>query len=354
VQRASRALQGSKVLSATAPAAFLSQPLQVGDQLSLSGKISCLPSGKDELDQSIVQAAHDDNDLSLVCRRLGWYPAGVALTLPAQSAELQSLGKLATDIEPATPEAPIAEASSVGSEQYAAAALLQKIAEMANAPTMHDFNAHVREVDNLCSQSISDECDDLHNSMAAIGDHENDWAGLLAKAKTKQLPDDIQLATEDARVLARQLRSVIAQASQSADLARFRSIASQPSPALVLQMDDGDSDGLSLATASGDAQGDDSSSDPSGDPLATLLSHAFNLHGTVMAISKDARGVPELLVHASAEPPTNLSLVGPLLLGLFSLAMLVWHGIALLRQLSLKKKRAAEVDSYVGQLVNRY
>lgn len=354
LQRASRALQGSKALSASTPAAFLSQNFQVGDQLSLSGKISCLPSGKDEADQSIIQTAHNDNDLSTVCRRLGWYPASVALSLPAQSAEVQSLTKLALDIQPATPDMPMAGASSVGSEQYAAAVLLQRIAEMAGAPTMHDFNVHVLEVDSVCSQSISDDCDDLRNAMAALGDHANDWAGLLAKAKAKQLPDEMPVATDDARILATDLQAVLAQATQTADLARFRSIASLPPPALVLQMDDGDSDGLSLTTASADGQGDDSSGDTSDDPLAMLLSHAFTLRGTVMAISKDARGVPELLVHASAEPPSMLSLLGTLLLGLFSLVMLLWHALALQRQWSRGKKRTVEVNRYVEQLVGRY
>ena len=222
------------------------------------------------------------------------------------------------------------------------------------APVLPDFNAHVLEVDRICSPSDSAECDALRNSLAALGDHENDWNGLLADAKVGKLTDSIRLGTDDARILTSQLHSAVTQASERAGLVRFRGIFAQRPPMLLLQMRGRDSDGLSLPVASTSSSGEALPGSSSDDALTKLINQPFMLQGTITAIGKNAQGVPEWRIHASAEPPTVLTLVAPLMLGLFALAMLVSHAVALQRQWSRQKKHAEELKRYVEQMLPQF
>lgn len=358
VERAVRVLRHPEAFKATTPGALLAQQPQIGDQLSLTGTITCLPSDDDDADRAVIHAAYTGDEGSYGCRRLGWYPDGAESVLPAQSDDLQSLSGLARKIASSMPTSnapprPLVADSDIG----AMAMLMQRMTENLMAPVLPDFNAHVLEVDRICSPSDSAECSELRNSLAALGDHEDDWSGLLADAKAGKLTDSIRVATDDARILTPQLRSAVAQASERAGLVRFRGISAQQPPMLLLQMDDRDGDGLSLPAASTSPSGEavpGPASTSFDDALAKLINQPFKLQGTITAIGKNAQGVPEWRIHASAEPPTILARVAPLMLGLFALAMLVLHAVALQRQWSRQKKHAEEVKRYVEQMLPQF
>lgn len=357
VSRALRRLHGSQTIQASSAATLLARDPQPGDRLQLHGRGRCLsPVDMIEDVEVAAAAALSRPDSLFDCTRLDWNAQPAALPAFGLPAEVTALQATADHIRPKKDPAQTLYSNGLytdngdGAQDAQVAATLRLLRKLSDIRSFPDFAARTRDVGMLCAQRHDDACDRLEQALALLGDHKDDWAGLLQAAGAHKLDEAITLSGDDAATLAGLIDDALLPAYQQTAAAMVRYVREPAAGEAVIELT-----GDEASTATADDGGTAEAQSP-GDPLTRLKSRTqqamatdFVADGVLLSRTLDQHGVPHLRILAQATPPTALITFGPLLVGLLSLGLLIGYGLALVRSTRQRSARKLAIVRYAEQ-----